>query len=294
MKFNKSRSVAMFIPLCISFTAVLPTYSLDYAEYKNQIDESLVSAKNAPHGDRSNLRRVFELRNAVHDTEKKLAKGGLSSAESKVLLALYEQLQRHIYFSIGQNDEHLRAIAFENEVATASNKYDDSEKLARSGPLDNKFYLLRFKVDAGVYSKQLSEKDAQFFNDEIIRLRKLEDKLSDENGLMKADARESISQVIDLIDLDLKLRVADGPFAKVVKARQLKTTCRPAPPAPPYTWYPSSAGGYFEVTGQINGRFSEEAIAQYGGIKYKDGNATPVSSQLDNAPAVKASSRSLF
>jgi hypothetical protein len=277
MTFKRSKSAAILIPLCISITAVLPAFSLDYSEFKNRVEESL-SAKSTSQMNRSDLRRAVELKNSVHATEKKLAKGGLSTFESRVLLALYEQLDRHIKFNIGITTDHLRAIGFEDVVSSEIGADNEaSESMARSGPLDNKFYLLRFKVDAGVYSKQLNSKDAQFFNDEIIRLRKLEDRLSNENGMMRADAKESISKVIDLIDLDLKLRVTEGPFAKVVGARQLKTTCRPAPPAPPYTWYPSRLGGYFEATGQINGRFSEDAIAQYGGIKYKDGNATPIS-----------------
>ena len=287
MKFNRIKSVAMFFPLCFSFTAVAPAFYLDYSESKSRIEGSLISAKTSAQVSRSDLRRSLELRNAVQNTEKKLSKGGFSRSESRVMLALYGQLERHINFNMGTAAESLRAIGFDDSaISDSGSNNEDSELVARSGPLDNKFYLLRFKIDAGVYSKQLSAKDAQFFNDEIVRLRKLEDTLSDENGLMKADAKESISRVMDLIDLDLKLRVTEGPFAKVVGARQLKTTCRPAPPAPPYTWYPSRLGGYFEATGQINGRFSEAAIAQYGGIKYKDGNATPISIDHSGGSAV--------
>ena len=277
LKRNQLVSLAVSA-VALSVGLALPCLAHDYVEAKTRIHEQFGSVKKNSAMDQSVRKRIIELQRSVAGTEKHLLKGGLSNVESEVLGNLYQQLGRQINFTGGENVEKLLPVSYEKTVI--SELTEDSEKqLARSGPLDNKFYLLRFKVDTGIFANQLSDKDAQFFNDEIIRLKRLEDDQSDKNGMMPIAAKESISRAIDLLDLDLKLRVTEGPFAKVVGARQLKTTCRPSAPPPAYSWYPSKLGGYIEATGQINGRFTKETIAQYGGVIHEDGKAIPVSSK---------------
>lgn len=276
--------------MTLSFLAsstVSPALSEDYLESKNRIGEQLRSAP-ATKTNHNAVRRAMELQRYVLETEKIFSKGGMSQREIDVLASLYEQLERQIYFTLGESherDSSVSPVGFEKRISSnaIAEPVEPGTTLVRSGPLDNKFYLLRFKIDTGVYSKQLSDSDARFFNDEIVRLKKLEDALSDENGMMESVAKDSMSKVIDLLDLDLRLRVTKGSLAKVVAARQLKTTCRPAPPAPPYTWYRSRFGGYYEATGQINGRFSDDAIARYGGRKNEDGNVIPISAEQSDS-----------
>lgn len=232
-----------------------PSDSLDDA--KRKLAGQVSRIKSSTKVSHEKMQMIEDLVDTATRIEKQFAKEYPDSSR-QALLPVFELLDRQIAHIAGD------APKLGDELHGASRSTGEKDK--QSGPLDNRIYLVRFKIDTALTCATLNKADAEFFSEEVERLKQLEDLWCDEEGKISTVDKQTITYMIDLLERDLKPRINQGGTIHIAGKKQMKTLFRKTPVTAQYKWYPSRFGGYYDVTGQINGRFTPEEVSRYGGV----------------------------
>lgn len=254
-------TIAIALQMLVAPYSVKATPLDNLDDAKRELAGQVAKMETSKQVSNEQMRKIKDLVDAAGKIEKEFAKQYPDSSR-QALLPMYALLDRQIANISGQKPN------FGDELVGASR--NNSEKDIAAGPLDNRIYLIRFKIDTALTYATLSKEQAGFFSDEIERLKQLEDLWSDENGKINKVDRQTITYMIDLLEHDLKPRINHGGTIHIAGKKQMKTLFRKTPVTAQYKWYPSRFGGYYDATGQINGRFTPEDISRYGGVIHNE------------------------
>lgn len=146
----------------------------------------------------------------------------------------------------------------------------DPPNMKRIGPLDNRIYAIRLKIDQGVNNGKLTQSEARDFDDELARIRGLEDKYSTDDGYVSTEQKSELWKLTEILDKSVndvcksrKIITRTDKTAKSSVKESKKT---------PFSWSPSQYGGFYDATGQINGRIPLTELQRFGG-HMSDGTA---------------------
>lgn len=182
-------------------------------------------------------------------------------------------LDRCLGSSLSKDDQEI-AEAQVPDVKLVSDYIAINEPMVRIGLVDNLCYQIRERIELGIKHGYLTESEAKFLNSEFYHIRELRDRWASVNGYVPKCALNTLMclskelrglTIFELDDTETAAKVI--PVAKLTKVDRFRHTS-----GSPYIWTPSIHGGFYELTGRINGLFPEQELSRYGG-QMRDGTA---------------------
>ncbi|MBI4533321.1 MAG: hypothetical protein HY711_05170 [Candidatus Melainabacteria bacterium] len=187
---------------------------------------------------------------------------------------------RLVMDGLSAQDEHKLDQQLDDIERDLCEKLVGPEYWTRIGPLDNRLYPIRVKIDQNIINGKLTSSEANNLNREFGRLRYLEDRWSTPDGYVTSWEGSTLFKLAELLGRTVDFKVANKLKTTPGITMDGNSHDQVSDFQTPCLWYPSRQGGYYDASGQVNGVILGSQVHKYGGVM-ADGMPVPLGKDVD-------------